>query len=181
MARPGKPHNTLIDYLSGRPLPDIGAEANRQAVARFLVEEKGYTKKEIVPDFHFTLNIAQERYEGFIDLAAACAGKIVMAVKCCAGSPGSREREILAAARLATDYQIPFAVVSDGRNATVLQTLTGKLVGRGLNAIPHRRRIPDLLAAYDFPPLAPERREREKLIFRSYDSMNVNVMRRPTL
>lgn len=179
MVQSDKPHDTLTDYLSGRPVPDIGAEANRQAVARFLVEEKGYAKEEILPDFHFTLNIAQERYAGFIDLVAICDGRMVMAIKCCAGSLGSREREILAAARLATDYQIPLAVVSDGRDATVLETPTGKLAGRGLNAILHRRRIPDMLAAYAFPPLAPERREREKLIFRSYDSMNVNVRRRP--
>jgi hypothetical protein len=64
-----------------------------------------------------------------------------MAIKCAAGSLGSREREILAAARVTSEYQIPFAVVSDGKTAVVLDTLTGEKLGEGMQQIPSRQKL----------------------------------------
>ena len=101
----------------------------------------------------------------------------MIAIKCAAASLGSREREILAAARLLDEYQVPFAVVSDGKTAIVLDTAAGKKIGEGLHAIPSKEealRMQDSLKHLPFPK---ERLEREKLIFRTYDSMNVNVQR----
>ena len=42
MPPPLKPYTTLIDFITGRETPNIGAEENRQVVERFLVEQKGY-------------------------------------------------------------------------------------------------------------------------------------------
>jgi hypothetical protein len=100
-----------------------------------------------------------------------------MAIKCAAASLGSREREILATARLLNEYQIPFAVVSDGKTATVLDTVTGKKVGAGLDGIPSKDEVLKMKDSLKYIPLPKKRLEREKLIFRTYDSMNVNVQR----
>jgi hypothetical protein len=100
-----------------------------------------------------------------------------MVIKCAAGSLGSREREIVAAARLLDAYQIPRAVVSDGKTAVVLDTVAGKKIGDGLDAIPTRQEAADELKLLVLTPFPAERREREKLIFRTYDIENVNVQR----
>ena len=100
-----------------------------------------------------------------------------MAIKCAAASLGSREREILAAARLLGENQLPFSVVSDGKTAIVLDTVSGKKLGQGLIAIPSKEEAQEKLKAIKPLPFPKEKREREKLIFRSYDSMNVNVSR----
>jgi len=100
-----------------------------------------------------------------------------MAIKCAAGSLGSREREIVAAARLLKDYQIPFAVVSDGQTAIVLDTVSGKKTGEGMAAIPSKEAAGRMLDSCQPISLPADRREREKLIFRTYDSDNVNVQR----
>jgi hypothetical protein len=100
-----------------------------------------------------------------------------MAIKCAAGSLGSREREILAAARLLEDYQIPLAVVSDGQNAVVFDTLSGRKVGEGLNALPTKAEALKTLETLKLQPYPEERLERERLIFRTYDVENVNVAR----
>ncbi len=168
----------VIDYVTGERVPDIGSEANRQAVERFLVEEKGWRREQIHVDAPFDLTIDGEIYLATLDLLVSCGERNVMAVKCCAGSLLSREREILAAARLAADYQIPLAVVSDGRDALVIDTLTGKHLGEGMTAIPSRSEVESQIATYRFQPLDGRRIRGEKLIFRSYDSMNVNVRRR---
>lgn len=177
-----KPHPTILDYVTGGSIPDVGAERNRQALERYLVAEKGYDKQDIEVDVPIAVTIQGQTYRSRVDLVVRAAGLPFMAVKCAAGSLGSREREILAAARLLdADRQVPLAVVSDGRTAIVLDTVTGKVTGEGLDAIPTKDDAGSSCTAVRPAPLDPRRREREMLIFRSYDMDNVNVVRERNL
>jgi len=175
-----KPYTMITDFVTGREMPNIGAEENRQAVAQYLVNEKGYSKDDIEMDVKFEMTIAGEPYRSQVDLVVTVNdGRLrIMAIKCAAGSLGSREREIVAAARLLEDYQIPFAVVSDGNTAIVLDTVSGKKTGAGMAAIPSKEAAIRMLDSYHPLSLPADRREREKLIFRTYDSENVNVQRK---
>lgn len=173
-----KPFTTLVDFVTGREVPNIGAEENRQVVERFLVEQKGYDREQIEVEVPIETAIAGEIYRSAVDLVVKEAGRRVMAFRCAAGSLASCEREILAAARLLDPCQIPLAVVSDGRAAVVLDTVSGSKIGEGLDAIPARA---DLLARFEllqFSELAEDRRVREGLIFRTYDRERVNSARR---
>ena len=175
-----KPYSTLIDFVTGEEVPNIGAEENRQAVERFLVEEKGYLKADIAVDVDIELTIAGAPYQSQIDLVVSLDEGCVrfMVFKCAAASLGSREREIIAAARLLdANYQIPYAVVSDGKSAIVLDTITGKKIEEGMAAIPSKKQAIDTLKSIDLVALPKERLERERLIFRTYDNQNVNVQR----
>lgn len=167
----------IIDFVTGQLLPNAGSEANRQRVEQFLVNDKGFASGDIHVNFPITVAIGDEVYRSRVDLVIEIDNRMVMAVKCAAGSLGSRQREILAAARLLTEYQLPFSIVSDGETAIVLDTLTGKETGSGLSAVPNRNAAERLAAETQFVPLPEERREREAIIFRSYDMMNVNVIR----
>lgn len=169
--------STVIDFVTGEQVPDMGAESNRQALERILVNTLGYEKKDVAVDVDIEIGISGEPYRSQIDLVVSVDGVRFMAVKCAAGSLGSREREILAAARLLDTYQIPLSIVSDGKTAIVLDTATGKKIGEGLHMIPTKAQARETLQSSGLQPLSPERTEREKLIFRSYDSMNVNVRR----
>lgn len=164
----------IVDFITGRSVPNIGAEENRQAVERFLVEQKGYARDDIAVDAPIQLNIAGEVYRSRIDLTVRAGGGIFMCIKCAPGSLGSREREIVAAARLMAPYQIPCAVVSDGKTALVIDTVSGKTTAEGLDAIPSRDDALERMAGMPLEPFPDERRLREGLIFRSYDAMNVN-------
>ena len=171
--------DVFIDSLTGEPLPNVGAEENRQLFQRLLVTAKGYAKTEISRDVDIELNIGGQPYRSQIDLVV-CLNAVtpLMVVKCAAGSLGSREREIVSAARLLYDRVVPLAVVTDGCTAVVLDGISGQKKGQGLTAVPSRVEALALLAQWKPQPLAPHRREREKLIFRTYDSMNVNVQRK---
>ena len=142
-----------------------------------MVEQKGYAKEDIEVDVPLEIEIGGKDYRSSVDLVVSLDGKRLMAVKCVAGSLGSREREIIAASRLLNKYQIPFSVASDGKAAIVLDTVSGKKMGEGLNAIPSKEEIKKSSAATQLEPFPQKRLEKEKLIFRSYDSMNVNVRR----
>jgi hypothetical protein len=167
--------DVIVDYITGESVPHVGAEINRQQVERYLVEEKGYQREEILVDAPIQVEIEGDIYRSTVDLVVQINGCPLMAVKCAAGSLGSREREIVSAARLFGPSPIPLAVVSDGETATVLDSTTGKPKGSGMGVILHRDEAIELAQSEPLPPIAPERMIREKLVFRSYDSMNVNV------
>jgi len=38
----------ITDYITGKPVRNMGSEASRQICERFLIHEKGYSKKEAV-------------------------------------------------------------------------------------------------------------------------------------
>jgi hypothetical protein len=169
----------ITDFVTGKEIPNVGAEENRQIVEKFLVIENGYAKEDIEVDVDLEISIAGQPYRSQIDLIVSVDGGAVrlMAFKCAAASLGSREREILAAARLLEKNQIPLSVVSDGRTAIVLDTVSGRKLGEGLDAIPSKEEAIEKLSKWVLLPFPEEKRERESLIFRSYDSMNVNVGR----
>ena len=172
-----KPFRFITDFVTGEKIPDVGAEANRQTVERVLIAEKGYTKKDVEVDAPLEVTIGNESYCSSVDLVVSVDSTRYMAIKCAPGSLGSREREIVSAARLLDEYQIPVSVVSDGKTAMVLDTVSGEKIGEGLDAIPSKKSLQETAKSLELQPLAEKRLEREKLIFRSYDSMNVNVGR----
>jgi len=174
-----KPYSTLTDYITGREVPNVGAEENRQAIERYLVEEKGFAREEIDVDVDLELTIKGDVYRSQLDLVVSGDGgdHAAMVVKCCAGSLASRQREVISAARLLKDYQLPFAVVSDAKSAIVLDTISGTVLGNGLKAIPSKAEIQIKMKSARLVPLPAARREKEKLIFRTYDRDNVNVGR----
>jgi hypothetical protein len=167
----------ITDYITGQKVPNVGAEANRQAVERYFVAEKGFKKQDIQVNVPIQMQIRNQSYRSHVDLVVVLDGRRLMAVKCAPGSLGSREREIVSAARLLDAYQIPLALVSDGKSAILLDAPSGRKIGEGMAAIPSRRELSNQYKEVVLGRLAGDRREREKLIFRSYDSMNVNVAR----
>lgn len=174
MPIPSDTDDQCIDFITGRTVANTGAEANRQRIERLLVEEKGYSRTDIEVDAPISVAMGDEIYRSFVDLVVRAGGRRCMAIKCAPGSLASREREIVAAARLLDAYQIPLAVASDGHTAIVWDTISGKQIGEDLSAIPTRSQAETLFGNLAPQPLEEARRTRQQLIFRSYDSMNVN-------
>lgn len=159
--------DTLIDYITGKEIPNIGPEGNRQTFEQILVQDKGYAREEIRVDEPITVMFQGEPYESTIDLVVFCQDKPLMAVKCIAGSLGSYEREILAGARLLYDVQVPFSVATNGLDALVRNAVTGKQHGKGLDSVPSKNEALERILEY--PKFPQEKREREMIIFRSYN------------
>ncbi len=173
-----KPYGMLTDFVTGNEVPNIGAEENRQRVERFLVETKGYSKDDIEVDADLEFTIGEEEVLSNVDLVVRVQGKRFMVLRCVPGSLVSRQRETLAAARLLDAYQIPFSVVTDGKDAELLDTITGKVLDQDMGAIPSKEEAIQRMKEIKLQPFPQERLEREKIIFRSYDEMNINVQRK---
>ncbi|MBC2703809.1 type I restriction enzyme HsdR N-terminal domain-containing protein [Desulfobacula sp.] len=165
----------ITDYITGKAVRNVGPEASRQIFEKFLVDEKGYAKENIKVDEELIVQFKGKDYISAIDLIVYSRKKALMAITCVAGSIGSYEREILAGARLIYDYQIPFAVSTDARDAMILDTLSGKKAGQGLDAIPSKEKALKLIETIEFEPLDKNRKEREMIIYRSFNMEKVNI------
>jgi len=173
-----KPYDMLTDFVTGNEVPNIGAEENRQRVERFLIETKGYSKDDIEVDADLKFTLGDEEIRSNVDLVVRIQRKRFMVLKCVPGSLVSRQRETLAAARLLDVYQIPFSVVTDGKDAELLDTVTGQVLDQDMGAIPSKEEAIQRMKEIKLQPFPQERLEREKIIFRSYDEMNINVQRK---
>jgi hypothetical protein len=172
-----KPYNMVTDYITGKPVPNIGSEENRQAIERYLVDKKGFDKKDIEVDAEIRLIIDGADYHSRVDLVVYTGKYRFMAIKSAAGSLDSWEREIVSAARLLDRYQLPISVVSDGKTAVVIDTVSGKKIGQGMQTIPSKEGAKEMMDSAPRLPVSEKRLRKEMLIFRSYDMMNVNVDR----
>lgn len=164
----------IKDYITGKAVRNAGPEASRQIFEKFLVQDKGYAKKDIKVDEKLIVQFQGQDYVSSIDLIVFCGHKALMAVTCVAGSIGSYEREILAGARLIYDYQIPFAVSTDARDAVVMDTISGKTVAHGLGALPSKKQALKLTETIDYKRFDKNRKEREMIIYRSFNLEKVN-------
>ena len=158
----------IVDYVTGQSLPNVGAEANRQALERYLVDDRGFERDDII------VEVGGQAYRSRVDLVVQVGQRTLMAIKCAAGSLDSRQREIVAAARLLMDYEIPLSVASNGKDALVWDTHSGNCIGSGLAAIPTRDQAQQLAAEARFATLDDRRQQREAILFRAYDLDNVN-------
>jgi hypothetical protein len=177
MTKEEKNQDMIVDYITGKTVPNVGTEEIRQRVEKFLVEEKGFSKEDIAVDTDIAVDIDGETYVSQLDLLVSVEDKKVMVIKCAAGSLESREREVVSAARIFAARPLPRAVVTDSRTAVVYDTVSGKKIGRGLDVIPSFSQARALLSDFQAPAFSDKKKKKEKIIFRSYDSMNVNTQR----
>jgi hypothetical protein len=175
LMRVAKPHHliygTLKDYLTGEELTDTDDERIRQDLARMMVEEKGFAVGELAARLTIDTLFSKSFVTSTIEITVSVDGRQAMIVRYGPGSLVSRERSAIAAARvLNPDYRIPLAVVTNGRDAELLDSRTGKILGYGLESIPKRQTIRGLLAELSFlSPLSGMQRERELRILNAFD------------
>ncbi len=170
-----KPHHliygTLRDYLTDEELTDTDDERIRQDLSRLMVEEKGYDREQLQPRLKIETLFSRCFVVSTIELTVSLANKQYMIIRYGPGSLVSRERAAIAAARVINhEYCLPLAVVTNGQDAELLETRTGKILGYGLDSIPDRKTLEEMAGQLVFPP-PPEskRREQELRILNAFD------------
>jgi hypothetical protein len=106
-----------------------------------------------------------------VDFVVSLDNRNAMVIKCAPGSLDSRERHVIAVARVLDVLPVPVAVVMDPMSAVVLDTATGKVTGEGFDAIPTKEQLGVLLSEREARPLAPEKLEREKRVLLAFDAI----------
>jgi hypothetical protein len=160
---------TLSDVLTGETLDDTLDERYRQKIARLLVERGGYLADEIEPRRELLLQADDRRAVIKVDFVVRIAGKAAMVIRFGPGSIVSRERPTLAVSRLVEAYQVPVAVVTNGEDAEILDGGSGKVVGRGLGAIPAKADLTEKVRNYPFPAVPHARALMESRVAYCYE------------
>ncbi|MHC1699549.1 MAG: type I restriction enzyme HsdR N-terminal domain-containing protein [Humidesulfovibrio sp.] len=166
----------LTDYLSGEIIEETTYEEFRQALAKFLVEEKGFPRGSLKAKVPLIFQIDGQDTGRHIDLVAYDdSGRPLLLVIFCAGDVGSFERETVSCARLFPGGPVPVAVATDSIGASVLDTATGDTVAHlvsgatGVRAIPTWDEVRALDAATPRIPLPEKRRRMEERILHAYN------------
>jgi hypothetical protein len=161
----------IRDYLTGEELEETSYEEYRQALARMLVEERGYPKSALNPKAGVCFPVDGQDYTRMVDLVALGPdGAPLMIVLFCSGEPGSYLREALAAARLHAP-PAPLVLVTDTKGAVLAASATGSVLGSGLRVVPYYVDLPGLAQAHPVALLTPEHAERERRILYAYSEM----------
>jgi len=147
------------------------ASAVRNYAEQLLLGEKGYAPADIRKRVVFDVVLGAETVASSVDFVVSVDSGSAMVVKCAAGSLSSRERHVVALARVIEGLPIPVAVVIDPMSAVVLDSVTGKVSGEGFEAIPSREQLKALVASRERTPLAPEKLEREKRVLLAFDAI----------
>jgi len=164
-------YGILKDYLTGEELPDTDDERYRQQLAGLLVEEKGYAPHELEPRLVIETVFNGRRVRSLIELTVRIEDRRCLIIRYGPGSLVTRERPAVAAARILDPaYRIPLAVVTNLRDAELLETGTGSVLKTGMDAIPDRDGLENMLGPDDFEPFADaDKREREARILNVFD------------
>ena len=157
----------IRDYLTGEELAATSYEEFRQALARLLVEEKGYPRERLEAKIGVCFPVDGQSYTRMIDLLARDpAGAPRLFVIFCSGEPGTYVREALAAGRVYDQGPVPLVLVTDTREALLLETATGRVIARGMRAIPSWQHLLDM--PVPTPKLSEAARDREQRILYAY-------------
>lgn len=161
-----------VDYITGHTIVDTHDERARQKIARFLVEEKGYLKDDIEVRRDIPLTVDGDSGTARVDFVIRVAGKVFAIIIFGPGSLVSRERSTLAAARLVESYAVPVAVVTNGKDAEVLETRSGHVIAQGLEAIPSKEQALERIRTLTFERLPEKRLEKERRILYVFDVLS---------
>ncbi len=164
-------YGELQDCLSGETLRDTDDERIRQGLFRLLVERLGYAREELEPRLRIITELNGKRVESRIDLCARIAGKRLFLLRYGPGSLVTREKAAIAAARiLEPEYRIPLAIVTNGRDAELLDTDDGSLLATGMDCIPNRDQAAALCRRLVFEPYPePLKQEQARRILNLFD------------
>ncbi len=157
------------DYITGETLIDTHDERYRQKLARWLVDTLGYQKDEISPKKMIIVTAGGKTGSVMVDIAVSIDGRISMIVKYGAGSLITRHRLTLALARLVAPYQVPLAVITNGRDADLLDAASGNVIASGLGAIPAKDDLMERAKKFTYTPISKKRAEMERRILYAFE------------
>ncbi|MGD8520570.1 MAG: type I restriction enzyme HsdR N-terminal domain-containing protein [Desulfobacterales bacterium] len=159
----------LEDFITGETIQDTLDERYRQKIAHFLVNQKGYFKKDIEPRQKLVVKADDHKAIVTLDFAVRVLDRIVMIIKFGPGSIVTRRRPVLAASRLLTSYQIPIAVATNGEDAEIIDGFSGNILSQGLETVPSRSELVKTAKQYDFKTISNQQLEIESRIVYCYE------------
>ncbi|WP_291319665.1 type I restriction enzyme HsdR N-terminal domain-containing protein [Desulfonatronospira sp.] len=154
----------IQDYLTGEDLQMTTYEDIRQALARILVEEKGYPQENIVPRYKLFLGLDDVDYSVKLDFVVMLKGQPVLILGFCPGAVSTYITQYVSAARIFPGGPVPFVLVTDSRDASLVRVGDKKEICRGYHCIPSWIHLQEILKECPAFTITPERQNKEKRV-----------------
>ncbi|MCG8566697.1 MAG: type I restriction enzyme HsdR N-terminal domain-containing protein [Desulfobacterales bacterium] len=145
----------LNDYLTGASITDTHDERYLQALARILVEDKGFSKSHIRRNQPLTVRAGDRLARIKVGFQVFSGERIAMVIQYAPGSLVTRRLSNLALSRAVADYQVPLVVTTNGEDGEVIDGRTGHVMGQGLSAIPEKKALEDHIQGLGDKAFAP--------------------------
>jgi hypothetical protein len=149
----------------------------KQKILEFLVKEKQFKPEEIETDPKFKLTLGDRETMVSIDFVINLPSASLMVIQCSSGSLEAWERYVTSFARVVKDYQIPYAAVTDGEKALIIDVLAGKLIGKSLSNLFTREEALNKIKDFKKIPCPANRIEKEKRIVYAFESIKSPTVR----
>ncbi len=146
-------------------------EIIREKVIARLISEKGYSEKDLEVGKTVKVELDGRSYVSPVDIIIKINDKRLLMIKCAPGSVVTRENQLLAAARLFDQYQIPLASQTNGEEIELLDVLKGKVIAEGWEKFPTKEELKKMAEDLQYEPLPEKYRIRESRILRLYDEL----------
>jgi len=172
--RPELP-DKLTDCLTGKEIPFSNRDNIRQKALKFLIEEKGYLKADISVDREIRFEIDGLDTLSPVDISISLDNNTLVVWKCTSGSLVSRERQIIASARLLEEYVVPFGVVTNGKDLELLDTLSEKIISEGFTSFPSRQELLEKSKDLSLRPKGNRKISNEQRILYTYDAISCHA------
>jgi Type I restriction enzyme R protein N terminus (HSDR_N) len=146
----------LEDFITGDTIADTHDERFRQKIAKLLVKESGFDKAQIKKNVVQIVEAGNKKASIKIDFLVELDGKITMLVKYNPGSIITRRQSCIALSRIAAPYQIPMAVMTNGREAEIIDPVNKQVIRTGIDALPDVEELKEIMSRHSFHPLPDE-------------------------
>ena len=143
----------------------------KQKVWELLIKEKQFKPEEIETNSEFKINLGNNEITVHIDFVVNLPITSFMVIQCSSSSLEAWERYVLSFARVIKDYQIPYAVVTDGEDAQVIDVLAGKLIGKSMDDLFNRQEALNRMKDFKKIPCPSNRLEKEKRIVYAFEGI----------
>ncbi len=158
-------------FITGRLVDDTDRERIRQKLAKYMVEELGYSLADFSVDRTIEIEVFQQRVRSFVDISVVIDGKTLMILRGGPGSVVTRESGTISCARLLEkDYIVPYAVQANLIDAAILDVRRKKAISYGWENIPTKKELIEMTINWPPPSLPEKRIPIEKQILFSYDT-----------
>jgi hypothetical protein len=143
----------------------------RQFVWDILTKEKNFLKEEIQIDPVFPLLLNDCEAQVSIDFVIHLPTASFMVIRCASVSMESWERYVVSFARVIKEYQIPYAVITDGENTRVIDVLSGSVLDMSLHNLFTREDAMKQLETFKRIPYPADKAEKTKRILYAFEGI----------
>jgi len=145
-------------FLTGKLVLDTDRERIKQKLAKFLVDERGFSIDELIPDQEYFMEFKGKKIVSIIDLLIKIDDRILLLARCNPGSVVTRETCAISLARLfLPEHIIPYAIQANLDDVAILDVRNKKAIEYGWENIPLRSELLEMTKNWP-PPALPENR-----------------------